>query len=116
MIQSVLHAICLILIIIGIFSVLTRLYSIFLCKKNCKGVYTVVCCDENESLLAEKVYTACYLSKYMVLGERNVYVIDKGISPFTKRHCREIISGMGKVYFISEEEVSHLDKIYKNND
>ncbi len=116
MIQSLFHGISLVLMVLGIFSILSRLYSLLLCRKNCKGVFTVVWCDENESLLSDKVYTACCLSKYMVLGERNIYVIDNGISPYTKRHCREIISGMGKVYFINEEELSHLNEINKNND
>lgn len=116
MIQSLFHAICLILIIIGTFSILSCLYSLLLCKKNCKRVFTVIYCDENETLLPDKVYSACLLSKYMVLGQRNVYVVDKGISPYTKRHCREIISGIGKVYFINEAELTHICEIYENND
>ncbi len=116
MIQSLFHGFCLILIIIGIFFLLSRLYSLLLCKKNCKGIFTVVCCKENESLLAEKVYTACCLSKYMALGDRHIYVIDNGISPFTKRHCREIISGMGKVHFITEDKLSFLNEINENKD
>ncbi|MBQ7296318.1 MAG: hypothetical protein IJW86_09050 [Clostridia bacterium] len=116
MIQSLFHGFCLIFVIIGIFSVLSCLYTVLLCKKSCKGVYTVIYCDEDEALLADKVYTACCLSKYMAYGSRNVYVADNGISPYTKRHCREIISGIGRVHFISEDELTHLNEIYKNND
>ncbi len=116
MLQSLFHGFCLIFVIIGIFFLLSCVYTLLLCKKSCTGVFTVIYCDEDEALLADKVYTACYLAKYMVLGSRNVYVVDKGISPCTKRHCREIISGIGRVHFISENELCHLSELNENND
>ncbi len=102
------HSVALILIIAGSFSLLSRLYTLLLCRRNCKGVFTVIAFYEDEASLADKVYTACCLSKYRVLGERKIYVIDKGISPYTKRHCREIISGMGQVYFIKEDKLAEI--------
>lgn len=110
--ESVSNAVCVILCLVGFFSVLWQLICRLLCKRDCDNIITVII-DSNSSELPDKVYSALLLSKYRPLGKRDIYVVDKNVPQHIKILCETCVGSFGKVHFVSPEDVFN---IFQNKD
>ncbi len=110
--ESLYCAVCLILCLTGLFSVLWHLFCHLVCEKHPDDIYTVVC-TKNISELPDKVYSALVLTKHRPLGTRGVYVVDCGIPSYIKQNCESSAHGIGRVHFITRDKI--VD-IFENKD
>ncbi len=110
--ESLYCAVCLILCLTGLFSVLWHLFCRLVCEKDCDEIYTVIC-TKDMSGLPDKVYSALILTKYRPLGARGVYVVDCGIPSYIKQYCENSAHGIGRVHFITQDRIAD---IFENKD
>lgn len=107
MLEIIREFLTVILCLTGIASLLWYAFCRTMCEKDCKEIFTVVCC-KNHSDLPDKVYSGLMLSRYHPLGRRDIIVVDTGIPEHIKILCEACAENLGTVYFISHKEVSEI--------
>ncbi len=110
--ESLYCAVCLILCLIGLATLLWCLFCRLVCERDCDEIYTVVF-SKDMSSLPDKVYSALLLSKHRPFGARGVYVVDCDIPSYIKQYCENSAHGIGRVHFITRDKI---EDIFENND
>ena len=99
----------LIFIVCGMYFVCRSIYNIYYSSKSGGRFYVLLVGDKDDTLLAQKVYSAFVQMNLMNFSKHNeVVVLDLGVSENVKRECYNIIDGKGRVIFVEEDSLCYF--------
>ncbi len=118
MLSSLLYALSLIFIIIGLFYLFSFFLCFLLCGKRKNGIYTVIYHDGTDEELYDKVYTAFLQSDFFTpFVKRPIIILDNGIPEGVKNQCKFIVEPWSEIHFVKYDEIesiSHFDTTAEN--